>query len=453
MSARVRRSRSGGRAFPASRLRTISLRRRVTASVVGVLVCALAGSGLLVVSLFNAQSNREAREQLVDRGVVARQLDSRNVPPERIAHRISGRGVLAKIVRLDGSVVGPAAGLDASATRQRRVRTVLLPSGAALTLLSGRTEEQAATARLGQLLVVVGAGTVGVTAVALLVTVGIALRPLDAMTALATSTARGRRGGRLTPERSDTELGRAASAFDEMLDSLEGAESAARESEARIRRFVADAAHQLRTPTAGIQAAAETLLHAGAQDDPEVRERMTALLIGETKRASRLVDDLLWMARIDAGLELAREPVDLLELARAEVERMRLVAPSVRWRAEGVATVVTGDRERIGQVLTNLLENAQRHSPCDGVVRVRVTSMTTGAEVTVTDEGPGVPVADRERVFERLARLEEHPPDAAGGAGLGLAIARGIARAHGGDLTCAEPASGPGAEFRLTLPA
>ena len=343
-------------------------------------------------------------------------------------------------------MAGPAALLGDSPPNQQ-TRTKQLPSGAVLTLLSSTDEQDAATARLHRLLLVVVTATVAVTALALLLTVRVALRPLDAMTTLARSITRGSRGGRLNPDRPDTEIGRAAAAFDEALGAREEAERDSRESAARTSRFVADAAHELRTPTAGVRAAAEALLHAEA--DPETRERMTALLIGEARRTGRLVEDLLSLARIDAGLELVSEPVDLGELVRRETERMELLAPSLRWHVEGAPTVVRGDADRIGQVLTNLLDNARKHTPDGGSVQVRVTGGEGFAEVTVADDGPGVPIGEQERVFDRWVRLDESR--SGGGAGLGLPVARGIARAHGGELSCVDH-QGDGAVFRFTLP-
>lgn len=176
----------------------------------------------------------------------------------------------------------------------------------------------------------------------------------------------------------------------------------------------------------------------------EERERLHLLLLRESHRAGRLVDDLLAMARIDAGIELRREPVELLELARAEVERARLLGPDRSITVDGTPVHVSGDPARLGQVLANLIDNARRH----GSVAVHVG----GSGLLVTDTGLGVPPADRERIFDRLVRLDEARTTDSGGAGLGLAIARGIARAHGGDLRCIDPPGGVGAAFELTLP-
>jgi signal transduction histidine kinase len=321
-----------------------------------------------------------------------------------------------------------------------------LEDGSRLTLVATGGPVSGAQALLRRTLIVLSVAALAVAGMVMLLATRVALAPLDAMTALARSITSGDRGRRLAPTRTDTELGRTASAFDAMLDELEGAEAAAQASEARTRRFVADAAHELRTPIAGVQAVAEAALSPGMA--PEERERLHLLLLRESRRAGRLVDDLLVLARLDAGLELRREPVDLLELARTEAERARLVAPDQQVEVRGEPVTVDGDASRLGQVLGNLLDNARRHAGT-GPVTVTVSGGAP-ATVLVTDEGPGVPPADRERIFDRLVRLDEARTED-GGAGLGLAIARGIARAHGSDLRCVDPPSGRGAAFELVL--
>jgi signal transduction histidine kinase len=301
---------------------------------------------------------------------------------------------------------------------------------------------------------------------ALLATTRLALGPLDTMTALARSIAAGDRGRRLDPTRTDTELGRTAAAFDDMLDALEGAERQAKEAEAtaraeeaRTRQFVADAAHELRTPIAGLRAAAEAALSTRATG--EERDRLHLLLIREAGRAGRLVEDLLALARIDAGLRLEHGEVELRGLAEAEAERVRLLAPNITVRVVGGPLTVPGDAQRLTQVLANLLDNARRYTPHGGEITITVDSREAAgadgdagpvARVRVADSGPGVPAVDRERIFDRLVRLDgARGRDSAGfgrgGAGLGLAIARGIAHAHGGELHC-----DPDSVFELTLP-
>ncbi len=326
-----------------------------------------------------------------------------------------------------------------------------LADGSRLTLVASGGPVSAARELLRRTLIVLSVAALAVAGIVTLLTTRVALAPLDAMSGLARSITRGDRGRRLAPTRTDTELGRTASAFDAMLDELESSEAAARTSEQRTRRFVADAAHELRTPLAGVQAVAEAAIAPGLA--VEERERLHLLLLRESRRAGRLVDDLLVLARLDAGLELRREPVDLRELASAEAERVRLLAPDREIEvgaADGEPVTVAGDAARLGQVLANLLDNAVRYAGAGGRIAVGVSGSDEVATVLVTDSGPGVPPADRERIFDRLVRLDEARGD--GGAGLGLAIARGIARAHGGELRCVQPPDGRGAAFALTLP-
>ena len=285
------------------------------------------------------------------------------------------------------------------------------------------------------------------------VAVRLALRPLDSMAALASRIAGGSRGSRLAPSRTDTEIGRTAHAFDEMLDELEGAESRARRAEEQTRAFLADAAHELRTPLTGVQAAAETLLqHRDAMTTDE-RERIEALLVGEAQRAGRLVAALLAVARLDAGVAPVSSPVDLRRLVDDEVGRARLLWSQTTVDAVGPPLTVPGDAAALGGVLRNLVDNACRAAGVGGTVRVVVGSHDGQAVLDVLDDGPGVAPADRERIFERLVRLDAARSADAGGSGLGLAIARGAARAHRGDLVCLPVAPpGHGADFRLTLP-
>lgn len=458
---------------PPARLKTVSLRRRVTLSTIAVLAAALAVGAILLQTLFSVESRRELANQLVERGVAAAQMQRSRTPPEQIARRSSGRGIQANLITKDGQVFGPV-NLQQEVGPNSITRVYRLPDGSKLTLATSGAAVSNAQSRLLGLLIAVSLGTLCATGLVLLVTVRLALRPLDTMTALARSISGGRRGGRLRPESTGTELGRTSAAFDEMLDALEGvetqariseqqaraaetqsreSEALARASEGRARQFLADAAHELRTPLAGVQAAAEAVLQAGPTADTDTRDRMNVLLIREARRAGRLVEDLLSLARIDVGLELNSRRLDLLALVAAEVDRTRLLAPALRCQLDGTPVTVLADPDRLGQVLTNLLDNARRYTPKDGLVRVTVGAAGGFATVIVADSGMGVPAADRERIFERMVRLDEARSRHSGGSGLGLAIARGITRAHGGELACMAPERAePGAVFRLTLP-
>ncbi|MCC3316958.1 sensor histidine kinase [Nocardia africana] len=488
----------GPRALP-----TISLRRRVTLTAAVISGLALIVVALAVHSLFGIVVARSANTVLTDRVQLARQLAQQNTAPAELIARVDNRSVRARLVLADGTVYGSLSPRHAG-DGGPRTRTVTLGGGgtvdrARLTLQVDTPLLTAVRSRLG--LVLIGVTATAIVAITAALWVGLrhALAPLDSMTRLAREIARGGRGRRLSPARTDTELGRTAAAFDEMLDALEGAEARARASEQQMRAFVGDAAHELRTPIAGIKAMAEAVLHQPADTGSEDRERMYLLLVREAQRAGRLVEDLLDMARIDAGLALYRQSVDLYDLAHAQVDRMRILHPDIDFRLTGHSVLAVADPERVGQILVNLLANACQATPPGGAVSIAVGTVTetagstpagpmpipvrpadragparapdttpsvpaiptlpgtgTGgvrAEIRVADTGPGVPPAQREHIFGRLVRLDASRDHRRDGAGMGLAIARGLARAHGGDLRCVEPPPGTsGAVFVLTLP-
>ncbi|WP_083751996.1 sensor histidine kinase [Saccharothrix sp. ALI-22-I] len=405
-------------------LRTVSLRRRIALSAIGVLGVVLIGVVLLVDALFAAQSKRDVDTALLEKSRVAQQLVKQRVRGADLVNRLEGRGVEVRLVMPDGTVFGKAPGEEVTNEVSRE-----LIDGSEITVYTESSVITAAQARLRRLLLLVGLGALAVTAGAMVWVVRRALAPLDTMTTLARSIARGDRGYRLNPSRADNELGRMAAAFDDMVDSLEG-------SEERTKRFVADAAHELRTPIAGVQAVAEALMQTAGTEE---RERLNLLLVRESRRAGRLVDDLLALARIEAGLELYRERVDLLASAEAEVGRTQLLAPDFDIVTEGESAFVSGDPQRLAQVLANLADNARQATGPSGRVRLRVSKAGSFALLVVSDNGPGVVPEDRERIFDRLVRLDEARDQGTGGSGLGLPIARGVVRAHGGELTCIDP--------------
>ncbi|WP_236557053.1 HAMP domain-containing sensor histidine kinase [Frigoribacterium sp. 9N] len=329
-----------------------------------------------------------------------------------------------------------------------------LSDGSTITLTTDSRSVGETLVQLRWVMIGASAAFLLIAAVGLALVVRATLRPLDRMTGVARSIAHGDRGRRLRPARRDTEIGRVAVAFDEMLDGVEGAERAALDAETRVRAFVSDAAHELRTPVAGMRAAADTLVRSPGTADE--RERLATHVVREAERASRLIDDMLLMARVDQGISLDVAPVDLGASLLADVERQRLRRPSLDLRVllpDG-PVVVAADAGRVSQIVGNLVDNAARATGGTGRVTLWLdASRTDEVAVLVSDDGPGVPTRDRERVFDRLVRLDEARRSGDGGAGLGLPIARGLARAHGGDLVCEPPGVGrPGAVFRLTLP-
>jgi signal transduction histidine kinase len=233
---------------------------------------------------------------------------------------------------------------------------------------------------------------------------------------------------------------------------LDRAVSEARASEAAMRTFLADASHELRTPVAALHATAERLL----RDQPPrpARDAIEAQLARDSGRLGHLVDDLLNLARLDARERPHREPIDLTDLASAAVTAVSAVtatrtgdpaSPRVELRTNG-AVRVNGDRDALLRALRNLLDNAC--AVADTVV-VEVAQTASGPTVSVTDDGPGVPADQRERIFEPFVRLPHGPRE---GTGLGLAIVRRTIESHGGTVTCDPPPTG-GARFTLRLPA
>jgi len=226
---------------------------------------------------------------------------------------------------------------------------------------------------------------------------------------------------------------------------LDRAVSEARASEAAMRTFLADASHELRTPVAALQATAERLL----RDQPARPERdaIEAGLARESRRLGHLIDDLLNLARLDARERPYRQPVDLADLASSAVAATRTTDPAAHVELVTNGPVpATGDRDALLRAVRNLLDNS--FAVADTVV-VEVTRTANGPTISVTDNGPGVPPDQRERIFEPFVRLPRSPR---GGTGLGLAIVRRTIESHGGTITC-DPSPTGGARFTLRLPA
>jgi two-component system OmpR family sensor kinase len=301
-------------------------------------------------------------------------------------------------------------------------------------------------------------------AVVLLAGVGLplvraSLAPLREIESTAAAIAGGDLSRRIDHAARNTEVGRLAEALDMMLASIEAAyraradgEARALRSEERMRRFIADASHELRTPLTSVRGLAEFGLQQGAEASQEELLRLMGLIAGEAGRMSRLVDDLLLLARFDAGRALERRPVDLASVAAEAVQQARIVTagrPVTLEAAEPV--IVDGDRERLRQVIDNLIGNALQHTPPGTPVAVTVSGELGSGRLTVADQGPGLTREQAAHVFERFYRTDRARTRARGGTGLGLAIAASLAAAHGGELTVdTEP--GHGAAFRLRLP-
>lgn len=233
---------------------------------------------------------------------------------------------------------------------------------------------------------------------------------------------------RLTDE--DTEVGQVGVALNTLLDHVETSLAARHRSEQQVRQFVADASHELRTPLTTIAGYTELARRRG---DPDTAATALAKVEEESARMTTLVEDLLLLARLDAGRPLASAPVDLTRMALEAVADARVVAPDHHWRVvlpeDGGPVEVPGDEQRLHQVLTNLLTNARKYTP-EGTT-VTVTVRPDGLDVH--DDGPGFPAALVDSAFERFTRGDT-ARQRQGGAGLGLALVRAIVTAHGGHV-------------------
>jgi signal transduction histidine kinase len=283
--------------------------------------------------------------------------------------------------------------------------------------------------------------------------IGATLRPVEALRAGAEEITGGARPGQLPVPASRDEIHRLAVTLNGMLDRLESAR-------VRQRDFVADAAHELRSPLANMRTQLEVAQHLGGRTDwPAVADD----LLADTQRLSRLVNDLLLLARADDGIPRPRRasgPVELVELLTGVVQRYP--SPPVRFVPPDAPVWTEGEPDALDRVLANLLDNAVRHATSEVVLTVVAQERTSPGFhlVTVTDDGPGIPAVDRERVFDRFTRLDDARTRDAGGAGLGLAIVRELVRRQGGtvrldavDAGGLRPGVGPGLRVEVRLPA
>jgi two-component system OmpR family sensor kinase len=250
-----------------------------------------------------------------------------------------------------------------------------------------------------------------------------------------------------------TEVGQLGAAFNRMLGHVESALARRHASEARLRRFAADASHELRTPLAAIRGYAELARRHPGTLPPEV-EHALGRVEAESARMSALVEDLLLLARLDAGRPLESQPVDLTRLAIDATSDARVAGPDHRWQLElpEGSVLVPGDDQRLRQVLANLLSNARTHTPAGTTVTVALGPAPERgtAELNVTDNGPGIADELRPDLFERFVRGDSSRSRAAGSTGLGLSIVAAVIAAHHGTVTVD---SMPGrTRFAITLP-
>lgn len=295
-------------------------------------------------------------------------------------------------------------------------------------------------------------------AVAAAVWVRLALRPLHRVASVASQVAElPLSGGDVElPERVPgggfgTEVGRLAEAFNRMLGHIQDSLERRQASQERLRRFAADASHELRTPVAVIRGHAELALRQRTEVPEDVRHALRRIQ-AESSRMGDLVDDLLLLARLDTGRPLDDDPVDLTRLLLDSADDARAVGLDHRWRLDlpEEPVEIRGDQHRLHQAIANLLTNARTHTPPGTTVTVRLAEELPDVVIEVTDDGPGVPADLQADIFDRFVRADHGRSRGAGGTGLGLAIVQAVATAHHGTATLA---SEPGhTTFTIRLP-
>jgi two-component system, OmpR family, sensor kinase len=333
------------------------------------------------------------------------------------------------------------------------VRQLASPSGTAGYLVVGRSLSGIESQLSGLRLFLVAGGLLSLIAAlaASWLVAGRALRPLDAMASTAEDIGRTQDLSRRLPENApDDEVGRLQKSFNQMLRQLEDAYHRLQSALAAQRRFVADASHELRTPLTTIRGNVGLLLK---RDDITADDRVAALndIAGESERMSRMVQDLLTLARADAGYHLDKSPVDLMPIVQEVARQAQILQPSRHIAlVDGVPAPMRGNPDAIKQLLWILVDNAFKHTREDGRIELRLANGDRALRLTVADDGPGVPNEDLERIFERF--YQSDAARSGEGTGLGLAIARWIAQEHGGRVYAANNPRG-GAAFTVEFPA
>ncbi len=339
-----------------------------------------------------------------------------------------------------------------------RVRASKLPDGNVLIVAQSLEPTGETLHRLLVIELAVSGAAVVIALFAGFWLVRVGLRPLRDMETTAESIAAGNLTERVPGENPKTEVGRLARTLNVMLARIESAFSARlaserrlRASEARLRRFVADASHELRTPIAAISAYAE-LFGRGASEQKADLERLMGGIRTETSRMEQLVADLLILARLDEGRPMERRSVDLVALCAEAVHTAATVGPDwpVTFRASQPIEV-EGDATSLRQVIDNLLGNVRAHTPAGTAVQVSVEPDGPGAVITVADNGPGMEPDEAAHIFERFYRSDPSRSRSNGGAGLGLSIVSAIVANHGGTVS-AEGRVGAGTTFTVHLP-
>jgi two-component system OmpR family sensor kinase len=335
-----------------------------------------------------------------------------------------------------------------------RVIAQRLPTGLGIVVVAQSFEDIDRTLlRLQGLFILIGFVMILFIALASRKVITVGLRPLATVEATAERIAEGDLTARLPDIKPNTEVGRLVNTLNMMLGRIEESFSARVESESKLRRFVADASHELRTPITAIRGFAE-LHRQGAVTGEEKTKELIGRIENESKRMGSLVEDLLLLARLDQSREMKAEPVNLSKLVLDAVESARAAGQNhaVNFNKSDDEIYALGDSDRIHQVVANLLANARTHTPAGTKIDVSVIQSEDGVRIRIADNGPGLSTADQSRIFERFYRADASRVRTDGeGTGLGLSIVEAVMRAHAGKVSV-ESELGKGATFTLFFP-
>ncbi len=444
-------------AAPRGRWSRLSLRTRTTTAAAAALLVGLAVASVLLVLALRSGLVAGIDDAALTRVADAQAALARGDLVSAVS-RADGESSSVQVLTADGGVRAASPGLESRpvlgvavgpprdvVVQGRRYRALARPAGAGrVVVLTPLDDLRESTRRLSALLAVGAPALLALVCTAIWFLVGYTLHAVDRLRSqVAELSARGLDQRVDVPEARD-EVRLLAETMNGLLDRLQ-------EASAVQRRFVADAAHELRSPLAAVR----TRLEVNARlDDLTAWQQAVPGLLDGTDRLAALVDDLLALARLDEDAPLRSGRVDLDELVLDAVRALRDVVP-VAFDTRGVgAARVHGDEALLRRVVENLVGNASRYARTRVGVSLRTVAGVGGArqvELTVTDDGPGIPEAERERVFERFHRLDTARSRGSGGTGLGLAIVSEAVGAHGGRVRIVD--AGPGAQVEVVLPA
>jgi two-component system OmpR family sensor kinase len=335
-----------------------------------------------------------------------------------------------------------------------RILAQELPSIAGSILIAQSLNEVNKTLnQVGWLLLLIGLIAISLIALASRAVIKVGLAPLTDVENTAEKIASGDLSARLPDAKPTTEVGRLVTSLNSMLARIENSFSQQKDSEDKLRRFVADASHELRTPLTAIRGFAE-LHRQGAVADGEDTKILLSRIEGESMRMGSLVEDLLLLARVDQSREMESKPFDLSRVVEDAVISARVAGPQhpITFTQNENEIYTLGDELRIHQVVANLLANARTHTPDGTDITVSILDSSDGTRITVADRGPGLSEQDQSKIFERFYRADVSRTRADGeGSGLGLSIVDAVMKAHGGTITV-DSELGVGATFTLFFP-